>query len=90
MQRRIVLRVLIGLACVNASAFAASTDLTDAYRRVKSSVVVIETKQKDINPTTSVGLVSVGGLGSGVLISSDGKVATAAHVVPLTPSVGIA
>jgi len=81
MQRRIVLWGLIALACFNASAFAASSALTDAYRRVKSSVVVIETKQKDIDRSTSVGLVSVGGLGSGVLISKDGKIATAAHVV---------
>jgi S1-C subfamily serine protease len=81
MQRRFLLLVLIGLACLDASAFAASKGLTEAYRRVKSSVVVIETKQKEINPTTKVGLVSVGGLGSGVLISDDGKVATAAHVV---------
>lgn len=81
MQRRILPWVLVGLACLDASAFAASKDLTEAYRRVKSSVVVIETKQKEINPATQVGLVDVGGLGSGVLISDDGKVATAAHVV---------
>jgi S1-C subfamily serine protease len=81
MQRRLLLWILIGLTCLDVSAFAASKGLTEAYRRVKSSVVVIETRQKEINPTTQVGLVSVGGLGSGVLISDDGKVATAAHVV---------
>jgi len=81
MLRRILPWVLIGLGCLDASTFAATSGLTEAYRRVKSSVVVIETKQKEINPTTQVGLVNVGGLGSGVLISDDGKVATAAHVV---------
>jgi S1-C subfamily serine protease len=79
MTRRIAFLVLVCLVCAGAPAVA--DQLTDAYRSVKSSVVVIETKQKDVDPTTSVGLVSVGGLGSGVLISEDGKVATAAHVV---------
>jgi len=78
MTRRIAFLVLV-LVC--ASAPAVADELADAYHRVKSSVVVIETKQKEVDPTTSVGLVSVGGLGSGVLISQDGKVATAAHVV---------
>ena len=81
MLRKILPWVLIALGCLDASTFAAKKGLSDTYRKVKSSVVVIETRQKEINPATQVGLVNVGGLGSGVLISDDGKVATAAHVV---------
>jgi S1-C subfamily serine protease len=81
MKRQHFAWIGIGLVFLGASASASSTELTEAYRRVKSSVVVIETKQKEVDRATQVGLVSVGGLGSGVLISEDGKVATAAHVV---------
>jgi S1-C subfamily serine protease len=51
------------------------------YKRVQGSVVVIETVQKDLDFQSPGQPVSVGGLGSGVLISDDGKVLTAAHVV---------
>ena len=50
------------------------------YRRVNASVVVINVKQKELRPGKNR-MVSVGALGSGVLISKDGKVLTAAHVV---------
>lgn len=50
------------------------------YRRVNASVVVINVKQKELSPGANR-MVSVGALGSGVLISKDGKVLTAAHVV---------
>ena len=58
-----------------------ASELTKLYKRVQSSVVVIETTSKDVDVAMPGQPVTVGGLGSGVLISDDGKVLTAAHVV---------
>jgi serine protease Do len=56
-------------------------DLRDLFRQVKSSVVTIRTIDREITPQSKNEFVKVPGIGSGVLISSDGKVITAAHVV---------
>ncbi len=50
------------------------------FKGVKASVVVIRTKEKDV-AVQGQGMVKVTGVGSGVLISADGKVMTAAHLV---------
>ncbi|HBB96499.1 MAG TPA: hypothetical protein DC054_14015 [Blastocatellia bacterium] len=55
--------------------------LRDAFHKVKSAVVIIRTQQKELAPSPQAGMVSANGLGSGVLISSDGKILTAAHLV---------
>lgn len=68
---------------------AHSVEIGDVYKSVKASVVVIETELKEVNPITGVGLVDVGGLGSGVLISDDGKVLTAAHVVQTAEAIQV-
>ena len=52
--------------------------LGDTYRRVSTSVVVIRARGQEV---TDDGMVGFKEIGSGVLISADGKVATAAHVV---------
>ena len=61
--------------------------MTDIYQRVHTSVVVLETSQKDIDVPVPGQAVTVGGLGSGVLISRDGKILTAAHVVQAADSI---
>src|SRR6185295_4618041 len=53
----------------------------ETFNKVKPSVVVVRTLQKAVAPFPQEGLVLDLGLGSGVLISDDGKVLTAAHVV---------
>jgi len=55
--------------------------LRDAFRKVEPAVVIVRTEQKGLAPFPQQGMVSLNGLGSGVLISNDGKVLTAAHVV---------
>jgi serine protease Do len=50
----------------------------DVFRKVTPSVVVIRAKGSEV---TTAGVVRFSETGSGVLISSDGKVMTAAHVV---------
>ena len=52
--------------------------LAEAYQRVSTSVVVIRSQGQEV---TADGTVRFKEIGSGVLISPDGKVATAAHVV---------
>jgi serine protease Do len=56
----------------------AAQSLNEVYRRVSTSVVVIRAQGREV---TADGTVRFKEIGSGVLISSDGKVATAAHVV---------
>jgi S1-C subfamily serine protease len=55
--------------------------IRDVYKRVKASVVVIETEGKAPDPISPGRLTTIGGMGSGVLISADGEILTAAHVV---------
>jgi serine protease Do len=55
--------------------------LRDTFRRVKQSVVIVRTQEKTVSPLPRQGMTSSNGQASGVLISDDGKVLTAAHVV---------
>src|SRR5262245_35968231 len=59
--------------------FATAQQLRDTFRRVKSSVVIVRTGGDQ--SASVAGQADDGGVGSGVLISKDGKILTAAHVV---------
>ena len=54
--------------------------LREAFRKVHQSVVIVKTKEIDL-PSSKEVISIIDGLGSGVLISADGKILTAAHVV---------
>jgi S1-C subfamily serine protease len=63
------------------SHFVCGQQLRDSFRRVKTSVVVVHSSNPKTTDSSRPGEVEDSGLGSGVLISSDGKILTAAHVV---------
>jgi S1-C subfamily serine protease len=69
----------LAAACVLAVAGgAAAQDWSALFHRASPSVVVIRAKGREVQ---TQGVVRVGEVGSGVLVSADGKVVTAAHVV---------
>jgi len=55
--------------------------LREAFRKVHQSVVTVRTKEIDVSNSSNQVISIIDGLGSGVLISADGKIMTAAHVV---------
>ena len=55
--------------------------LREVFKQVDPSVVVVETNSHKVVTGPKMQLATLPGLGSGVLISADGKVMTAAHVV---------
>src|SRR2546425_2083419 len=63
--------------------------LSDVFKRVNPAVVEIHTKETDVARGGIAQQVSVAGLGSGVLISADGKILTAAHVVQTADAIEV-
>jgi serine protease Do len=74
----ICMLVLTSMFCALASR---ATPLRDVFEAVNPAVVVIHTVQSQAGLQADGGLTSVSGLGSGFVISSDGLVITAAHVI---------
>ena len=78
-MRRALVGVLVGALLACSPAVGDAQDVEELFRKVNPSVVVIRAKGRDVLATR--GLVTFTEIGSGVLISADGKVMTAAHVV---------
>src|SRR5258705_1492410 len=55
--------------------------LREVFRKVHQSVVTVRTKEIDLSSSSQQVISITDGLGSGVLISADGKILTAAHMV---------
>jgi serine protease Do len=85
-------RIVICLAVLVVSTFAGSLGPADAqsarelFKKVAPSVVVIRARGRDV---TAGGETGFSETGSGVLISADGKVMTAAHVVHAMDQVSV-
>lgn len=86
-------RIIVPLAAlwlIWSPGLAHAESLGDVFKRVSKSVVVVLTEEKVLAPDRPQGRhVNVQGLGSGVLISRDGKVLTAAHVVQVANRVAV-
>jgi len=68
----------------------AAESLRDLFKKVRPSVVVIMTEETLPEPAWEEGApTKAGGLGSGVVISEDGKILTASHVVHLADRVAV-
>ncbi len=87
MNRRI-LRMLVLPLLFGFVPEAATQPLRDIFRQVKPGVVVIRTLEREV-ASAQGGFVSMRGLGSGVLISDEGHIMTAAHVVQTADQVGV-
>jgi serine protease Do len=77
-DRFVALLLLGSLFILGCPTRAWAQPVGDVFRKVSPSVVVIRSKGRDVSAS---GQVRFGEVGSGVLISADGKVMTAAHVV---------
>jgi S1-C subfamily serine protease len=60
---------------------AQALPLRDVFKRVSGSVVMVVVESKSPVPRSGEAPATIGGVGSGVLISEGGRVLTAAHVV---------
>ena len=75
---RVLLAALLMVALPASLGVAHAQNVGEIFRKVNPSVVVIRAKGRDV--TASAGLTRFNETGSGVLISTDGKIMTAAHV----------
>jgi serine protease Do len=79
-------RIVVGMSALLSAAVAVSVPVVagaqsigDVFRKVNPAVVVIRAKRQDVEGPG--GLTRFTETGSGVLVTADGKVMTAAHVV---------
>jgi len=72
---------ILAFSALSAAGQSPTPPLRDVFRRVRPTVVVIATRQRELAPEGHRGFVDLEGLGSGVVISEAGHVLTAAHVV---------
>jgi len=80
MSSRLMLFVFV-LFCSGISTRVDAQQISETYRKVNPSVVIVRVQQKTPSADPEKGLVSLPSFGSGVLISMDGEILTAAHVV---------
>src|SRR5262249_54341519 len=77
-MKKVLAVILAGIVLPVVVPAARAQNLDDIFRRVNPSVIVVRSKGRDVG---AGGVTRFKETGSGVLISSSGKVMTAAHVV---------
>src|SRR5262245_9578931 len=86
-MRRLLTPVVTFAVIAAIAARASGQDLSSIFRAVNPSVVVVRTSERELSAEGQE--AKVGEVGSGVLISADGKVMTAAHVVHLADRITV-
>jgi S1-C subfamily serine protease len=82
--------VLLGLmAAGQALAATQAETLSQVFKRVGPAVVVVHTSGRTVGRETGGKVVNVQGSGSGVLVSGNGMVVTAAHVVQSADAIAV-
>jgi len=78
-MRRWLGSALVGVLVAATTSVPQAQEVGELFRKINPSVVVVRAKGREV--TAARGVASFNETGSGVLISTDGKVITAAHVV---------
>ena len=90
MHARVLVKLIAVLVSAPAFAASAAPTVAQTFKRVGGAVVVVRTIERVPGPRRfKAREMRAPGLGSGVLISADGKVLTAAHVVQTADAVGV-
>lgn len=87
-RTRLALSILLLSMSLFVLAVAEAKTLGEAFKEVNASVVEIRTVQRSVPQRLGMTPTSIGGLGSGVLISSD-RVLTASHVVEVADQIKV-
>jgi S1-C subfamily serine protease len=83
------------LACAGVILFlspsfpAQAESLRQIFKQVDGAVVIVQTNHKEVVVAPQRQLTSLPGIGSGVLISKDGKVMTAAHLIQSADEISV-
>ncbi len=79
----------LALGLWGSAGIASAETVASVFKRVNAAVVTVRTTERGVSAESQGELVTVSGLGSGVLISADGAVLTAAHLVPAADDVRV-
>ncbi len=81
-MKKITLSIIVLLFAISSNAQQKPVKISDLFAKLDSTVVVIEViSSETTGDGNMIEKVSMGSLGSGVLVSTDGVIITAAHVV---------